>query len=104
MNKVIQINDESFDSEVLVSDVPVVVDFMATWCGPCKSLSPVLDKLAEEKGGSLKVCKLDIDEAPEKTSKYGVRGVPTLMVFKDGKPVATSVGLATKEKILKLIP
>ena len=86
-------NDENFQTEVLQSDVPVLVDFYATWCGPCKALAPIVEKLAGEYGGKLKVGKLNIDEAPQTPGQYLVRAVPTIVFFKDGQAVDTMVGL-----------
>jgi thioredoxin 1 len=96
--------DANWDAEVLRSSEPVMVDFTATWCGPCKMLAPVVDKLATELAGKVKVGKLDIDESPSTPSKYGVRGVPTVMVFVNGQRVGQHVGLANRETLLKLIP
>ena len=102
-NNVLSFSDQNFDAEVLKSDTPVLVDFTATWCSPCKMLSPIVEKLADELAGKVKVGKLDIDNAPEITAKYGVRGVPTVMVFKGGQKVAQHVGLTTREALLKLV-
>lgn len=102
-NKVHVFNDINFDQEVLKADKPVLVDFTATWCGPCKALAPIVDQLADELEGSVKVGKLDIDEAPVTAGKYGVRGVPTLMVFRGGQRSAQHVGLTTKQKLKDLI-
>jgi thioredoxin 1 len=102
-NKVHVFNDINFDQEVLKADKPVLVDFTATWCGPCKALAPIVDQLADELDGSVKVGKLDIDEAPVTAGKYGVRGVPTLMVFRGGQRAAQHVGLTTKQKLKDLI-
>lgn len=96
-------NDLNFDQEVLSSSVPVLVDFTATWCGPCKALAPIVDQLADELNGQVKVGKLDIDESPLTAGKYGVRGVPTLMLFKAGERAAQHVGLTTKAKLLDLV-
>jgi thioredoxin 1 len=102
-NKVHVFNDINFDQEVLKADKPVLVDFTATWCGPCKALAPIVDQLADELDGEVKVGKLDIDEAPVTAGKYGVRGVPTLMVFRGGQRSAQHVGLTTKQKLKDLI-
>lgn len=101
--KVQVFNDLNFDQEVLASGVPVLVDFTATWCGPCKALAPIVDQLAEELEGKVKVGKLDVDESPATAGKYGVRGVPTVMVFKGGERAAQHVGLTTKNKLLDLV-
>jgi len=100
---VIEFTDANFESEVLKSDVPVLVDFTATWCGPCKVLAPIVEGLADECVGKYKVGKLDIDEAPGTTQKYGVRGVPTVMVFRGGERTAQHVGVTNKETLLKLL-
>jgi thioredoxin 1 len=96
-------NDDNFEQEVLKSDVPVIVDFTATWCGPCKALSPIIEQLATELDGKVRVGKLDIDDAPTIAGKYGIRGVPTIMVFKQGKTAAQHVGLTTKQKLVDLV-
>jgi thioredoxin 1 len=101
---VLSFNDQNFDAEVLKSDVPVLVDFTATWCGPCKALAPVVEKLADEFEGRVKVGKLDIDAAPETTRKYGVRSVPTVMVFQGGQKKAQHVGGNTnRDKLVQLL-
>ena len=101
--KVIELTDTNFEAEVLKSTEPVLVDFTATWCGPCKALAPVVEKLAEEAGGKFKVGKLDIDEAPDVTKRYGVRGVPTVLVFKGGENVDQHVGVTNRETLLKML-
>jgi thioredoxin 1 len=100
---VIELTDANFEAEVLKSTVPVLVDFTATWCGPCKVLAPIVDSLADEFAGKYKVGKLDIDDAPGVTQKYGVRGVPTVMVFKGGEKKAQHVGVTNKEKLVQLL-
>lgn len=97
------VNDAAFENEVLQSDKPVVVDFWAEWCGPCKVLSPIVDELANELAGTVKVVKVNIDEAPEAPTKYGVRGIPTLMIFKDGQVVDTRVGGMPKSQLSEWI-
>ncbi len=93
----------NFDSEVLSSDVPVLVDFTATWCGPCKMLAPIVEKLADEFEGKVKVGKLDIDESKDIARKYGIRSVPTVMVFRGGSKTAQHVGVTNREKLIQLI-
>lgn len=100
---VLTVNDLNFGTEVLESDQPVLVDFTATWCGPCRQIAPFVDQLADEYVGKMKVAKLDIDEAPGTAAKYGIRGVPTLVVFKGGQPVATQQGAAPKTIIQQVM-
>src|SRR5512140_1896347 len=94
---------DNFDTEVLGSDTPVLVDFTATWCGPCKALAPIVDKIADEFQGKVKVGKLDIDANPQITAKYGVRSVPTVLVFKGGQQVGKHVGLTNRDNLVKLL-
>lgn len=96
-------NDINFDDEVTKADKPVLVDFTATWCGPCKALAPIVDQVAEELAGKVKVGKVDIDESPGTASKYGIRGVPTLLLIENGEVKSQHVGLTTKAKLLALI-
>src|SRR5215472_13670199 len=100
---VIDLNDTNFDAEVLKADVPVLVDFSATWCGPCKVLAPIVDKLAAEADGKYKVGKVDIDESPSVAAKYGIRGVPTVIVFKAGEKSGQHIGVTNKETLAKLL-
>lgn len=102
-DKVHVFNDLNFDQEVLKSNVPVLVDFTATWCGPCRALAPIVDQVATELDGQVKVGKLDVDDSPVTAGKYGVRGVPTVMVFKNGERAAQHVGLTTKQKLIELV-
>ena len=92
-------NDESFDNDISTQSVPVVVDFGAEWCGPCKQLDPILEDIASENIDKLKVCKLNIDENPMTPQKFGVRGIPTIMLFKDGKLIDTKVGSLPKSAL-----
>src|SRR6185369_4026179 len=100
---VIEVNDGNFESEVLKADLPVLVDFGATWCGPCKALAPIVDKIADENVGKYKIAKVDIDDSPGVAQKYGIRGVPTVLVFRGGEKKGQHVGLTTKENLLKLL-
>jgi thioredoxin 1 len=93
------VSDSSFEQDVLQADGPVLVDYWAEWCGPCKMIAPVLDEIAKEYEGKLKVCKLNIDENQETPPKYGVRGIPTLMLFKNGNVEATKVGALSKSQL-----
>jgi thioredoxin 1 len=95
----VKVTDSSFETDVLKAGGPVLVDFWATWCGPCKMIAPSLESIAEELNGQLTVAKLDIDDNPGVPGKYGVRGVPTLMLFKDGEVVATKVGALPKQAL-----
>jgi len=99
----IKITDDSFDTDVVNSDKPVLVDFWAEWCGPCKQIAPALDELSEELGGKLTIAKLNIDENPGTPSKFGVRGIPTLILFKDGQVAATKIGALPKNKLQEWI-
>ena len=93
------VSDDSFESDVLNSEVPVLVDYWAEWCGPCKVVAPVLEEIATEYDGKMKVCKLDIDANEETPPKYGIRGIPTLMLFKNGNVEATKVGALSKSQL-----
>src|SRR5580704_3904652 len=100
---VLEINDLNFETEVLKSQVPFLLDFSAVWCGPCRVLAPVVEKLADEYQGKARVGKLDIDDSPAVASKFGIRGVPTVLVFKDGKESGRHVGVTSKEVLVKLL-
>ena len=93
------ISDDSFEQEVLQAGVPVLVDYWADWCGPCKMISPILDEVAKEYAGKLKVCKLNIDENQATPPKFGIRGIPTLMIFKNGEVVDRFVGIQPKSRL-----
>ncbi len=95
----VNVSDADFENEVLKSEEPVMVDFWAEWCGPCKALSPIVDEVANEVAGKMKVVKVNIDENPNSPTKYGVRGIPTLMVFKGGELVDTKVGGMSKTQL-----
>ena len=99
----VKVTDESFDADVLKSSTPVLVDFWAEWCGPCKQIGPALEQIADELSGKVTIAKINIDENPQTPSRYGVRGIPTLMMFKDGKVASTRVGAMPKSKIVEWI-
>ena len=98
-----QIKDNEFESEVLNSKLPVIIDFWAEWCGPCRMLAPILDQLSEEMEGKVKIVKMNIDENPETPSKFGVSGIPTMLLFKEGKQIATKVGVQPKNVLQEWI-
>ncbi len=97
--QITHVTDQSFEPEVLKSDVPVLVDYWAEWCGPCKAVAPVLDEVAREYSGKLKIAKLNVDENQEIPKRYGIRGIPTLMLFKNGNIEATKVGALSKSQL-----
>lgn len=102
-DSIIHVTDSAFESEVLNATLPVLVDFWAEWCGPCKMIAPALDELAEEYSGRLKVCKVDVDVNNETPQKYGVRGIPTLLIFKNGNVEAQKVGALSKTQLKDFI-
>jgi thioredoxin 1 len=99
MIEISHVSDDTFDAEVINSDVPVLVDYWAEWCGPCKVIAPVLEEIASEYDGKMKICKLDIDANEQTPPKYGIRGIPTLMLFKNGAVEATKVGALSKSQL-----
>ncbi len=102
-DSIIHVTDANFEAEVLKSADPVLVDYWADWCGPCKMLAPVLDEIASEYAGKVKVAKLNIDENPGTPPRYGIRGIPTLMLFKDGEVEATKIGAVSKSQLTAFI-
>ena len=102
-DKIVHVTDDTFEQEVLQSQTPVLVDYWAEWCGPCKMIAPALDQIASEYAGRLKVAKLNIDENQSTPPKYGIRGIPTLMLFKNGNVEATKVGALSKTQLAAFI-
>ncbi|GGY94506.1 MULTISPECIES: thioredoxin TrxA [Shewanella] len=102
-DKIIYVSDDSFESEVLKSDKPVLVDFWAEWCGPCKMIAPILDDVATEYDGKLTIAKVNVDQNNATPAKYGIRGIPTLLLFKNGELAATKVGALSKTQLKEFI-
>ena len=102
-DNIVYLTDDSFQNEVLESPDPVLVDYWAEWCGPCKMIAPILNEIAAEYQGKIKVAKLNIDDNPQTPPKYGIRGIPTLMLFKDGNVEATKVGALSKSQLTAFI-
>jgi len=97
----VKVTDETFEQDVLKADKPVLVDFWAEWCGPCKQIAPALEQIAEELAGQVTIAKVDIDNSPTTPARYGVRGIPTMMLFRDGQMASMKVGAMPKSKILE---
>lgn len=102
-DQIVHVTDDTFETEVLNADQPVLVDYWAEWCGPCKMIAPILNEVADEYVGKIKVAKLNIDENPATPPKYGIRGIPTLMLFRNGNVEATKVGALTKSQLAAFI-
>ncbi len=102
-DNIVHTNDSNFDADVVNSDKPALVDFWAEWCGPCKMIAPILDQIADEYGNRLKIAKMDVDANQQTPMKYGVRGIPTLMIFKGGNVEATKVGAVSKSQLSEFI-
>jgi thioredoxin 1 len=100
---IVHVSDQSFEQEVINSDVPVLIDYWAEWCGPCKMIAPIIEEIAAEYGEKIKIAKFNIDENPETPPKYNIRGIPTLMLFKDGNVEATKVGAVSKSQLAEFI-
>ena len=103
MSQIVYVTDDTFENEVLQSATPVLVDYWAEWCGPCKMITPILDEISDEYSGKLKIAKLNIDENPQTPPKYGIRGIPTLMLFRGGNVEATKVGAVSKSQLSAFI-
>jgi thioredoxin 1 len=102
-DQILQLSDDSFEEDVIKSSSPVLVDYWAEWCGPCKMIAPILEEIATEYNGKITVAKLNIDDNPQTPPKYGIRGIPTLMLFKDGNVEATKVGALSKSQLTAFI-
>jgi len=100
---VYEVNDQTFDTEVLGSDVPVLVDFWAPWCGPCQALAPIIETVATEQQGTVKVCKVNVDESPNIAARFGIRSIPTIYLFKKGQPIGQLVGNVPKGAIMEFL-
>lgn len=100
---IVHVTDSSFDADVLQSEKPVLVDFWAPWCGPCKMIAPVLEEIAADMGDKITICKMDVDQNTDTPAKFGIRGIPTLTIFKDGKAEAQKVGALSKAQLLEFV-
>jgi len=100
---IVQVSDDTFESEVIKSSIPVLIDFWAPWCGPCRAIAPIVDQLADEYAGKLKIVKMNVDDNPRTPANYGVRGIPNLILFKDGKVEQQIVGAVPKTHLVKAI-
>jgi thioredoxin 1 len=103
MEKPVEVDDSTFDQEVLQAKTPVLVDFWAPWCGPCRAVAPILDELAVEYKGKVGIARLNVDEAPKSATKYGISAIPTMLLFKDGKPAGQIVGFRPKAELKKAV-
>ena len=103
MSNVVEVNVDNFESEVLSSEMPVLVDFWAEWCGPCKQLGPTVEEIANDYSDNLKVCKMDVDLSRDIAAKYGIRSIPTLIIFKEGEPSRTEIGALSKQQLVEFV-
>jgi len=103
MAEILQVGDQDFEEKVLKNEKPVLVDFWAPWCGPCRMIAPVLEEIAEEMADEIVVAKVNVDDHPATPGRYGIRGIPTLMLFKDGEVQGTKVGAISKQKLVEFI-
>ena len=103
MEKPVEVDDTTFEEKVINEKTPVLVDFWAPWCGPCRAIAPILDELAEEYKGKMTIARLNVDEAPQSASKYGISAIPTMLLFKEGKPVSQLVGFRPKPELKKAL-
>lgn len=102
-NAIVHVTDASFDAEVLTAEGPVLVDFWAEWCGPCKMIAPILDEISGDFAGQIKICKMDVDANKDTPAKHGIRGIPTLIIFKNGVAESTKVGALSKTELVEFI-